>query len=69
VSDSTEPVLVPEGMSQDVPFDVDFSAMLARSQAGLIAMGGLSYQANEDLKQKLQMLGKGAYAPVADQQN
>jgi len=54
------------GMASDAPYDVDFNALMARSQAGLIAMGGLSYQANEDLKQKMQILGKGQYAPVAE---
>lgn len=53
------------GMSVDAPYDVDFNATLARSQAGLIAIGGLMYQSNEDLKTKMQILGKGPYAPVA----
>jgi hypothetical protein len=53
------------GMAADAPFDVDFGTMMARSQAGLIQQVGLAYQANEDLRQKCEILGKGKYALAA----
>lgn len=49
---------VPEELADDVPTDVDFQAVMARAQATLLHLGGLQYQATEDLTQKLAAIGK-----------
>jgi len=57
---ASEPIpSIPENLSDDVPADVDFTAVMARAQATLIHTTGLNYQANEDMAQKLRALGLG----------
>lgn len=47
---------IPEALSDDAPTDIDFNAMLARSQAQLIMQTGREYQANVDLKEKVAII-------------
>ncbi len=54
---------IPENLADDVPSDVDFTAMMARSQAQLLLIGGMSYAANADLEKKMAIFG-AAPAPV-----
>ncbi len=48
---------MPENLSDDVPADVDFTAVMARAQAQLIHFTGLNYSSNEDMTQKLRAFG------------
>lgn len=47
---------IPEDLADDVPTDVDFTAIMARAQAHLILVTGMAYQANQDLKEKVDAL-------------
>lgn len=47
---------VPEGLSVDAPHDVNWNALMARSQSQLITQTGREVQANEDLREKLAIL-------------
>mgnify|MGYP006935471783 CR=1 FL=1 len=48
---------IPENLADDVPSDVDFTAMMARSQAQLVLIGGMNYAANSDLEKKMAIFG------------
>ena len=52
---------IPENLADDVPSDVDFTALMARSQAQLVHVGGMAFSGNSDLEAKLKMFGLGAY--------
>jgi hypothetical protein len=54
---------LPETVSEDAPVDVDFTALMTRSQAQLIDQTGKNYEANADLRQKLVDFGLGTPAP------
>lgn len=56
---------IPENLADDVPTDVDWTALMARSQNTLIHTTALQYQANADMEQKLRMFGLGQ--PPAEQ--
>ncbi len=55
-SESSEIGSIPENLADDVPSDVDFTALMARSQAQLIMQTGREVQANQDLREKLAIL-------------
>jgi len=68
-SEPSETGSIPENLADDVPVDVDFTALMARAQGQLIMTGGRAYQANEDLKQKLAAFGLGPPAQVTPEAN
>lgn len=47
---------IPEALSDDAPTDIDFNALMARSQAILIHSVGSEVQANADLREKLAIM-------------
>lgn len=47
----------PEQLAEDVTVDVDFTAVMARSQSTIVSVAGMNYQANADMKQKLTDFG------------
>lgn len=47
---------IPENLADDVPTDVDFTALMARSQAQIIAQTGRYTQSNQDLREKLAII-------------
>lgn len=47
---------IPEALSDDAPTDVDFNALMARSQAQVLMQTARETQANDDLREKVAIL-------------
>ncbi len=47
---------IPENLADDVPHDVDFNALMARSQSQLLMQTAREVQANQDLREKLEII-------------